>query len=116
MTSKVNARRARAGAGILKAGERFEDQHTNTQPEIQYQPSADECVWRLAGPRFEHMVERVHSLGARVIAEMLADIATATGSPGLIAGHVEAYAALDPAVLRFLGGDRFPPNVLGAVR
>ena len=49
MTSTETARRARTGSGILKAGERFEYKHTNTDPEIQYQPSADECVWRLAG-------------------------------------------------------------------
>ncbi len=116
MTPTENARRARTGAGILKAGERFEYQHTNTDPEIQYQPSADECVWRLAGPRFERRMERLHCLGPRVIAEMLADIATATGSPGLIADHVEKYADLDPEIVRALGADRFPAMPLTVIR
>ncbi len=116
MTSTENARRARTGAGILKAGERFEYKHTNTDPEIQYQPSADECVWRLAGPRFECRMERLHCLGPRVIAEMLADIATAIGQPDLIADHVEKYADLDPEIVRALGADRFPAMPLTVIR
>ncbi len=116
MTSTENARRARTGAGILKAGERFEYQHTNTDPEIQYQPSADECVRRLAGPRFEHLIERVHRLGPRPLAELLAEIATATVEPDLIADRVEAYAGLDPEAVRAVGADHFPPSVLGVVR
>jgi len=70
----------------------------------------------LAGPRFERMVERVHNLGARSLAELLAEIAIATGEPDLIAHRIEAYSRLDPAVLCALGGDSFPPSVLGVVR
>ena len=68
------------------------------------------------GPRWERMIERVHALGPRPLAEMLSEIAAATGEPGLIADRLQAYAALDPAVLRAVGGDRFPPNVLEVVR
>ena len=70
----------------------------------------------LAGPRLEHMVERVHNLGPRPLGELLAEIARSTGQSALIADRVQAYAALDPAVLRAVGADSFPPNVLGAVR
>ncbi len=69
-----------------------------------------------AGPRFERMVDRVHSLGPRPLAELLAEIATATGEPGLIADRLQAYARLDPEIIHALGADRFPPNVLGMVR
>ena len=69
-----------------------------------------------AGPRFEHMVEHLHRLGPRAVAELLAEIAIATGEPGLIADRVEAYAALDPAVLRAVGGDSFPPMPLELIR
>ena len=48
MTQTENAHRARAGAGILKAGERFENQHTNTDPKAQYQLCGDECCYRLS--------------------------------------------------------------------
>ena len=69
----------------------------------------------LAGPRFEHMVERLHRLGSRVLGELLFEIATATSEPGLISDCVEAYAGLDPVIVRALGADRFPPSVLCAV-
>ena len=65
--------------------------------------------------RLERMVERVHALGPRPLAELLAEIATATGEPGLIADRVEAYARLDPEIVRALGGDRFPAMPLEVV-
>ena len=70
----------------------------------------------LAGQRLEHLVERVHALGVRPLAELLAEIATVTGQHVRVVDLVEEYAQLDPAVLRFLGGDRFPPMPLGVVR
>ena len=61
----------------------------------------------LAGPRFERMVEHLHSLGARALGEMLAEIAIATGEAGLIADRVEAYARLNPVAVRFVGVTTF---------
>ena len=69
-----------------------------------------------AGLRHERMVESVHALGVRPLAEMLAEIAVATGRPDIVADRIEAYARLDPEIVRFLGADRFPPSVLGVVR
>ncbi len=69
-----------------------------------------------AGQRLERMVERVHALGPRVVSELLAEIAIATGEPGLIADHVEKYSRLDPEIVRALGADRFPPMPLEVVR
>lgn len=70
----------------------------------------------LAGPRFEHMVECLHRLGPRPLAEMIVEIATVTGEAGLIADRLQAYAGLDPEIIRFLGADRFPPMPLGVAR
>ena len=70
----------------------------------------------LAGPRFERQIEHVHSLGARVVSELLAEIAIATGRPDIVVDCVEAYAALDPEVVRFVSADHFPPMPLGLVR
>lgn len=39
-----------------------------------------------------------------------------TGEPALAVELVEAYAELDPTIIRALGGDRFPPMPLGLVR
>ncbi len=65
---------------------------------------------------YERMVERVHNLGPRPLAELLAKIATATGRPDIVADRLQAYARLDPDILRAVGGDIFPPCVLGVVR
>ena len=66
----------------------------------------------LAGPRYEHMVEHLHSLGPRPFGELLIEIATTTGEPALIARHLEEFARLDAELIRYLGGDRFPPMPL----
>ena len=47
---------------------------------------------------------------------MIVEIATATGQPALIADRLQAYAALDPKFVRFVGADRFPPMPLEVVR
>ena len=68
------------------------------------------------GQHLERMIERVHALGPRPLAELLDEIATATGQPALIADRVEAYAGLNPEIVRALGADRFPPMPLEVVR
>ncbi len=66
----------------------------------------------ITGPRFEYMVEHLHRLGPRPIAELLIEIARCTGQPALIADRLQAYAALDPELVRYIGGDDFPPMPL----
>ena len=66
--------------------------------------------------RVERMIERVHLLGPRPLSELLAEIVRATGQPAVIADHVEAYARLDPEIVRALGADSFAPMPLGVVR
>ncbi len=68
------------------------------------------------GPRWEHLVERVHALGVRPLAELLVEIATATGQSSFIAHRLEEYARLDPEIVRALGADSFPPMPLQVVR
>ena len=105
MLRMKNARRSEAGV-IQRAGGLFATYDSRTS-----------CKTQLSvGPRFERLVARVHALGPRPLAEMIVEIATATGQPALIADHVEAYAGLDPEIIRAVGGDRFPPNVLEMVR
>ncbi len=69
-----------------------------------------------AGQRLERMIERVHALGPRPLAELLAEIAAVTGQHVRVVDLVEEYAALDPAVLRALGADIFAPMPLEVVR
>ena len=108
MPQAENAHRARAGAVSLKFGG-FSSQHNRTANEIQHQPRFD-------GQRFERQIERLHPLGPRVLAEMLAEIARDTGRPDIVVDRVEEYTQLDPADLRAVGGDRFPAMPLGVVK
>ncbi len=66
----------------------------------------------LAGQRLDRLIERVHALGPRPLAELLGEIAMATGEPGLIADRVAAYARLDPELVCALRADRFPPRII----
>ena len=84
--------------------------------ETQQLPGAGGPGDLVTGQRLDRLIERVHLLGPRALAELLAEIATATGEPGLIADRVEAYAGLDPEIVRFVGGDRFPPMPLELVK
>ncbi len=78
--------------------------------------STDKDGEALAGPHFERQVEHLHRLGPRAVAELLIEIAHCTGQSGVIADRLQAYARLDPAVLRAVGGDKFPPIPLMAIR
>ena len=78
--------------------------------------SADKDGEVIAGPRFEYMVEHLHRLGTRPLAELLIEIAHGTGQSSLIADRLQEYSRLDPAVVRALGADSFAPSVLCAVR
>ena len=101
-----SARASDAGADFSKADRLFEIDNTETAMAAQ----------AYAGPRFEHMVEHLHRLGPRSIAELLIEIARSTGQPALIADRLQAYAGLDPEIVRAVGGDRFPPMPLEVVR
>jgi len=101
-----NARAGDTGAEVGSTG------RLNTTSCIPSGPKAQPLV----GPRFERQVERLHNLGPRVVAELLSEIAHRTGQSGLIADRLQAYAALDPELVRAVGGDRFPPMPLTVIR
>ena len=72
-------------------------------------PVSDKDGEALAGPRFERMIEHLHRLGPRPVAELLIEIAHGTGQSALIADRIEAYSRLDADFIRAVGGDKFPP-------
>lgn len=61
--------------------------------------------------RFARSCERLHALGPRALGEFLAEL----GAKHLIRHPIEEqlarYATLDPAILKALGGDTFPPSI-----
>ena len=101
MPGMKNARQSEAGV-IQRAGGLFTTYDSRTSCKTQL----------LVGPRFERQIKRIHALDPRPLAELLTEIATATGEPGLIADRLQAYAALDPEIVRALGADKFPPRLV----
>ena len=60
---------------------------------------------------FRRQVERLHRLGPRATAELLAEIAAERGIQTIIDSKLERYTELDPEALEVAGGDEFwqPP-------
>ena len=66
--------------------------------------------------QYRQTVERVHSLGSRVLAELLAELGIERKIMPGIREKLERYAALNPQALHALGGDKFSPMPLREVR
>ena len=69
----------------------------------------------LADLQFRRAVERLHRLGPRQLYELLAALGANRLIRVDIEREVEGYGALDPDIVRQLGGDRFPPSPLHRV-
>ncbi len=67
-------------------------------------PVAAEIVANL---RFRRQVLRLHRLGPRVAAELLAEIGAERGIQTIIDQKLDRYAELDPEALAATGGDGF---------
>ncbi|MEE9249652.1 MAG: hypothetical protein V3U93_00800 [Alphaproteobacteria bacterium] len=63
----------------------------------------------VADLRFRRQVERVHALGPRATAELLAEIGAERAIMTVIDKKLDNYVELDPKVLEAVGGDRFWP-------
>ncbi len=65
----------------------------------------------VADMRFRREVKRLHRLGPRVMAELLAEIAAERGIRILIERKIDKFTGLEPEALEVTGGDRFwqPP-------
>ncbi len=63
----------------------------------------------VADLRFRRQVQRLHQLGPRVTAELLAEIGAERSIQTVIDQKVARYAALDPRVLEMVGADDFWP-------
>ena len=66
--------------------------------------------------RFRQMVERIHGLGSRAVAELLAEIAVKHSITPALQKTLERYASIDPQALQALGGDKFWPAPVHEVR
>ena len=57
---------------------------------------------------FRRRVERLHSLGPRVLGELLTEIGEQRLCRTYLEQRIRQYAGIDPEHLAALGGDRFP--------
>ena len=69
----------------------------------------------VSGLRFRRQVERVHALGPRVTAELLAELGAERSIATIIDRKLAIYADLDPEVIAAAGGDDFWPAPLHEV-
>jgi hypothetical protein len=74
--------------------------------------AAERAVEHTTDARFQRQVERLHDLGPRAVGELLREVANGADL-GLC---LTRYARLDPAVVKALGGDQFPPLPIYEVR
>ncbi len=61
--------------------------------------------------RLERAADRLHSLPPRIIFELLTELGRVHDITGDVVARAEKFAAVDPDLLRALGGDRFPPRI-----
>ena len=70
----------------------------------------------MADRRFRQDVERVHDLGCRVVAELLAEIGAERGIQTVIDLKLATYAQIDPKVIEAIEAAGFWPTPLHEVR
>jgi hypothetical protein len=63
-----------------------------------------------ADRRFARNLDKLYPLGPRIFAEILGRLGETSFRMTEIEQVVAHFAALDPELLRALGGDRFPPR------
>ena len=69
----------------------------------------------VADLRFRRRVERLHRLGPRAAAELLAEIGAERSIRTIVDRKLATYAGLDPAALKAVGDDKFCPAPLREV-
>ena len=63
----------------------------------------------VAGLKFRRRVERLHALGPRVLAELLAEIGAERSIQTIVDLKLDRYAGLNPEAIEAAGGDAFWP-------
>jgi hypothetical protein len=64
--------------------------------------------------RRQRQIERIHGFGARVVYELVDELDRHHELGADLDWRLARYASLDPAILKALSGDRFPPTPIRA--
>lgn len=59
--------------------------------------------------RLQVLAQHLHRLGPRATFELLSELIAEHGTD--VVARLERYRDLDPALLRAIGGDKFPPSL-----
>ncbi len=86
-----------------------------TEQQGDFRPVGRVAAQVVADLRFRRRVERVHVLGPRVTAELLAELGAERSIMTLIDGKLERYAELDPEAVEATGAGDFWPAPLHEV-
>ena len=70
----------------------------------------------VADLKFRRQVERLHALGPRATAELLAELGAERSIATIIDQKLDCYTEMDPAAIEAIGGGDFWPLPLRAVR
>ncbi len=70
----------------------------------------------VADLKFQHQIQRLHALGPRVTAELLAEIGAERGITTIIDQKLDTYAELEPEAIEAAGGDGFWPVPIHGVK
>jgi hypothetical protein len=87
-------------AGGLGAGIRYAEFATDARAHL-----ISQATRRL---RRQYLAQRVHTLGARVLFQLIDELDRHHGLGDDLDQRLERYAAVDPELLRALGADTFP--------
>jgi hypothetical protein len=78
-------------------------------------PQASPQDLEIARLRRQHLTRVLHGFGARTTFEFIDELARHHGIGDDLDERLAKYAALDPTIVRLVGGDRFPPHPPRAV-
>ena len=70
----------------------------------------------VADLRFRRKVQRLHGLGPRILAELLAEIAAERNIWVIVEQKLDTYAEIDPDALDAVNGNKFWPTPLHELR
>ncbi len=80
-----------------------------------FRPTGEVAAGVVADLTFRRKVERLHALGPRVTAELLAEIGAERSIQTIIDRKLDRFTGLAPEALEIAGGDRFWPSPLSEV-